>query len=210
MNKSQATSGIYSILSSATFYEILQVLVGRNRAGVIIVKEYFKPYAGIRILDIGCGTGRILDYLPGNISYVGYDISPEYIAAAIAKYGKRGTFYCQDVIDMEPEILENKFDLVISIGVLHHLNDTYARKLITTAHSALVRGGRLITIDPAFAEKQSPIAKWIISLDRGKQVRTPDQYTRIVSEVFNNVKTEVRNDMLYIPYSHCICVAIKE
>ena len=40
------------------------------------------------ILDIGCGTGKILESLPA-VDYYGYDISKKYINYAKKKYKSR-------------------------------------------------------------------------------------------------------------------------
>ncbi|RKZ72106.1 MAG: hypothetical protein DRQ57_17815, partial [Gammaproteobacteria bacterium] len=49
---------------------------------------------------------------------------------------------------------------------MHHLDDAETLQLFKIAHAALKNGGRLITMDGVFMEKQSPIARWIISKDR--------------------------------------------
>jgi hypothetical protein len=76
----------------------------------------------MRILDLGCGTAEILGALPTDITYVGYDMSPEYIAAAQNRFAGRGTFHCRLLEQAEVAALE-PFDLVLGIGVLHHLDD---------------------------------------------------------------------------------------
>jgi SAM-dependent methyltransferase len=209
MSNSQITSGIRSVLSLPFIYDIVQSFVGGSSSINAFMREYINPYDGMRILDIGCGTGRILKYLPRTTRYVGYDLSDDYINAARRKYGDRAQFYCQDIMNMRPEMLNEKFDVVISFGVLHHLNDIYANKLIRIAFDALITNGKLITIDPTFTENQSFVAKIIISSDRGRQVRYPEQYKKLHETVFQNVLMQVRHDMLRIPYSHCICISKK-
>jgi SAM-dependent methyltransferase len=47
----------------------------------------------MRVLDIGCGPGYMVEYLRG-ATYFGFDINSRYIAYA-KKYGGRGSFYRQ-------------------------------------------------------------------------------------------------------------------
>ena len=148
-----------------------------------------------------------MQHLPEDIEYTGFDISPKYIKSTQNKYGSRGTFICGDI--SSTTFLESSYDIVIALGVLHHLNDVQSENFFSLAYNSLKPNGRLITIDPVFVKGQSFIAKWIVSNDRGKFVRTPKQYLKIGGAVFNNLKYRVRNDMLRIPYNHIILTATK-
>ena len=197
----QITSGVRSILSSPLVYDIFQDLMGSHRIRTEFVQRYVCPNPHSRILDIGCGTARILDYLP-DVEYHGFDLSQQYIDDATRRYGKRGKFKCalveQAVIDqMEP------FDIVIAIGLLHHLDNVQVQALMTLAQSALTKGGRLVTIDPCYAEGQNAFARFLVSRDRGQNVRSAEDYQNLAKAVFSQVKSEVKH-RVWIPYTHCI------
>lgn len=78
------------------------------------------------IIDVGCGPG----YLTNMISYsfskknvLGLDFNPVAIerAAEVSKYLKLNSDFIEyDIFKFNPK---EKFDLAISIGVLHHTND---------------------------------------------------------------------------------------
>jgi cyclopropane fatty-acyl-phospholipid synthase-like methyltransferase len=165
-----------------------------------------RPKFGDRILDIGCGPGDTLPYLP-DVNYVGFDASQEYIKAAQMRYGNDrfacATFICQQV---STTTLKDSscFDIVLAIGILHHLDDAEALQLFRLAQTALKPGGRLITFDGVFVEKQSPFARYIISRDRGQNVRTREGYLAIASQVFSQITVSIRHDLLRIPYTHII------
>jgi trans-aconitate methyltransferase len=58
-----------------------------------------------RVVDVGCGTGEILDFLPAGIHYHGFDLDPNYIAAAREKYSDRGRFECADITKVSADAL---------------------------------------------------------------------------------------------------------
>ena len=89
----QVTTGIRSILSNPMVYDFFQALMGAHAVRQQLVNEHVRPVSGCRILDIGCGTARILDYLP-SVQYYGFDPSLQYINDANQRYGVRGHFNC--------------------------------------------------------------------------------------------------------------------
>lgn len=70
------------------------------------------------------------------------------------------------------------------MGVLHHLSDDDAKVILSSVRSQLKPSGRLITLDPCFTEPQNPIARFLIKHDRGCNVRTPEQYSKLVGDFF--------------------------
>jgi SAM-dependent methyltransferase len=153
----------------------------------------------MRILDLGCGTAQILDALPVDVTYVGYDMSPEYITAAEQKFGGRGTFHCRLLEQTEIATLE-PFDLVMGLGVLHHLDDLTARQFMSIAKAALALGGRIYTVDPCFAPGQNPFARFLISHDRGQHVRDAESYLALPAHLGAEV-TGTLVHQAWIPYT---------
>jgi cyclopropane fatty-acyl-phospholipid synthase-like methyltransferase len=84
------------ILHRAYFYELYHRLIGANYRSRVLVSDYIRPQPGDRILDIGCGPGNMLPYLPKG-PYLGVDANPAYIATARERYGDRGEFVCERV-----------------------------------------------------------------------------------------------------------------
>ncbi len=194
---------ISSILSFPAGYRFFQRMVGAESSRKTYLVEHVKPCPGDKILDIGCGPGDILNHLP-NVRYTGLDISPEYIAAAKQRYGSRGRFFCSDVGLAAIEGEHGSFDLVLSVGVIHHLDDAQADKLFALARRVLSPTGRLVTYDGCYVPQQSRIARWMLSKDRGKFVRTREEYLRLAAPHFSTVEPQLRHDLLRIPYTHLI------
>jgi SAM-dependent methyltransferase len=129
----------------------------------------------------------ILTFLPETVSYVGFDASHHYIEAAIAQFGDRGEFHCQYVNEMTIEKI-GTFDIVMANGLIHHLNDEEAANLCRVSVKALKPGGRLITHDPCYCDQQSSLARYIISWDRGQNVRSGEEYAALLRPFFKEVQ----------------------
>lgn len=199
----QTTRGLRGLLSAPALYDLLQSSVGAGKARAAMVRDYFPDTAGKRVLDVGCGTAAILAHLPEETRYTGFDAWEPYVAEARRRFGERGTFRVGLVEQAQLESL-GRFDLVIAFGLLHHLDDTAARSLFALAARALEPGGGLITLDPARVPGQSPLARWVIGQDRGRNVRAPEAYLDLARSGFEDVRGQVRHDLLRIPYSHVI------
>lgn len=204
---SHRSTGIYRIFESAFVYERFQRLLGSDASRRRYVRELLRPSPGARILDIGCGPGTILDYLPEDADYAGYDLNPGYIEEARRRYPGRGRFFCARVEDAPDE--PGGFDLVLATAILHHLDDPEAGRLVASAWRHLRPGGSLVTIDPVRHPGQSPVARLLVALDRGRRVRTPEGYRGLVAERFPSVETTLLTDLLPIPYSHFLMRASK-
>jgi SAM-dependent methyltransferase len=194
--------GLRGILARAWAYELLQIVVGANRSHARFVAEYVRPQYGDRILDLGCGPGHILRSLPPETEYVGIDSSPDYVDSARKEWGDRAAFRIGDVRD--PLGSEEPFDIVLVMGVLHHLDDAGCRDVLLNGASVLRPAGRLVAIEPARVAQESRASRLLISIDRGSNVRTLEGYAGHARGAFGSVEAEVRTDLLRVPYAHAV------
>ena len=98
-----------------------------------------------KILEVGCGAGFSVEYLKGKfVNFTGVDYSENLI-----KYAKKHNSYtgvkfeCLNVNDFNPEI---KFDVVLMIGVLHHMPEP--EKVIKSLSKILKPDGVIVVNEP--------------------------------------------------------------
>ncbi len=197
---------IRSVLALPQAYQFFFNVVGAPARSRILVRDYIRPKPGDRILEIGCGPGTIIPFLP-ETEYVGFDASPEYIERARARF-PRAKFVCERVSQFTLAGCD-QFDIVLALGILHHIDDQEALQLFKIAHHALKPGGRLVTLDGVWTPDQSRAARYIQTKDRGQFIREENAYVRLAQQVFSNTTSSVRHDLLRIPYSHIILVCTR-
>jgi hypothetical protein len=101
-------------------------------------------------------------------------------------------------------------DLVLMMGLLHHLPDEECVSLLRLAKSAMKKGGKLLAMDGCYRDGQPRIARCFLDWDRGEYIRAPESYVRIAQSVFDEVTPCLRDDLFFIPtYTNMVlrCVA---
>lgn len=202
----QITHGLRAILSHPRVYSAFQNFLGAEGFRKKFVRDQVRPTAGSRILDIGCGPADVLKHMP-DVEYLGFDTSQAYIAHAKSTFSTKGKFFCKE---LDASDLKNmpSFDIVLAMGLLHHLDDDMAQDLMKLAAQALHPGGRLITFDPCFEPGQSSIARYLIKRDRGQNVRNKQGYEDLARSSFSSYEITIRHQP-WIPYTHCFMECIK-
>jgi SAM-dependent methyltransferase len=195
------------VLNQSWAYLSLMRLIGGDACTRRLVAEVLRAQPGQRVLDVGCGPGRLLPFLP-NVSYAGIDASASYLATARARF-PQGRF---EQLDLEGDCStfpDRDFDLILAFGLLHHLPDAPAARLFAFSRERLREGGRLVTLDGVYWHGQHPVARLLISLDRGRFVRSASGYESLARSAFTNVETTRYENLLRIPYSH-ICLVCRK
>ncbi len=106
------------------------------------IKEEVKE--GDKILDLGCGNGRLYEFLKEKrIEYTGIDSSEKLLELARKKYGVEAKFIRGDALSLP--FADESFDKIISIAVLHHIpSKELRRKFLSEARRVLKKNGVLI------------------------------------------------------------------
>jgi ubiquinone/menaquinone biosynthesis C-methylase UbiE len=77
-----------------------------------------------RVLDFGCGNGRLLEILQDkNLEYYGVDISQKLIDLAKIRYPKFSQNFAKTTGQTSLAFPDNFFNHIVSVAVFHHLPD---------------------------------------------------------------------------------------
>ncbi|HZR06191.1 MAG TPA: class I SAM-dependent methyltransferase [Candidatus Udaeobacter sp.] len=199
-------SGLKGILSSSYIYEAFQRLVGVKYARDWLAKNYWKLNGSEKVVDIGCGSGATLDNLPPGINYIGFDSSEAYIAAGRQRFDKRATFIVSTARQLleRPDPRLNDADLILCNGVLHHLDDEEVICVFKLAKQILTVTGRLVCFEPTHLAHQAFLSEWLMSKDRGRNVRLESEWKQLASSVFEVCHTSIATNLYRVPYVHII------
>ena len=101
--------------------------------------------AGQTVLDVGCGNGRLVDFLGAKkrISYTGIDSSKGLTNIATQERGDKGTFIHASALSLP--FNDGTFDRVFSIAVLHHVpSQAFREQFVREARRVLKQDGTLV------------------------------------------------------------------
>ena len=195
----ESNSGLLRWLKVPFLYNAFQAAVGATELRRRLIERYVRPKSGDKVIDIGCGPAPALQWLP-EVEYVGLDINSECIALAQRTYGSRGTFVVGDAQSVRGDSRFIDADIVMAFGLLHHLDDQDAAYCVRFAYDALKEKGRFVTYEPCWMPNQGVISKYLMSMDRGRNIRSEQEYRQLAAKVFENVDAWRDTKPLRIPY----------
>jgi len=201
----------WKILNSAVLYRLIQNIIGGTRARKLAIQKLSSVINLAKdksILDSGCGIGDVLRFLPNNISYYGIDLSSRYIKLAKATWGTRGKFFTGDICSAKTFFSKKSFDVVLFLGVLHHLNDVEAVNALWSARNCLKSTGIIFALEPAFIPRQSLVSRFFMNMDRGRYIRDIQEWKKLCSKSFKVVQVDPLPNALRIPY-HKVTLLLK-
>ena len=117
-----------------------------------------KPTGENRVLDFGCGTGRVTAMLLDmGFKVTGYDLSPGMLVRARAALGEHPDV----VFTSDPQDLQGQWSLIVALGVLDYYTDSTA--LWDEWRRLLAPGGTLLVTAP---NARSPLAWFYVLFSR--------------------------------------------
>lgn len=179
------------------------------------------------VLEAGCGAGFTADYLgPRAHRYVGVDQAEALIGAARRRVNDPSRHFLATSLDaLEPvdAVPENGFDVVLMIGVLHHLSDPIRdlERLMRFLKpggfmlanepqpaNPMIRGARAIRtrVDPDYTDAQDQLSAATLG---GLYRRAGLADVSIVPQgLFSTPFAEVVLPLqpLWVPFSHLACL----
>lgn len=184
-------------------YDRIQRLLGGPQARDKVAAELFGCVRGKSVLELGCGPGTWVPYLPGVESYLGLDWNERHIEVARNRFATENIqFASADISALRHS--GQKYDVVLGIGILHHLDDANARAALRKSAGALTREGIYVGLEPVYHRRQNPVAKLLNMLDSGRNIRREDQYRLLFDSDFGELETRVETKIMRVPYSHCL------
>lgn len=146
------------------------------------------------IVDVGCGTGDALHYLPTFEAYHGFDVDPVAIEFAHKEAAGRTNVTYEARALGEQDLAAIRPSLVILAGLLHHMDDLQAMELLRMfAVPGSIR--RIVTQDVVYLPHKK-VSNFLAWLDRGKFVRREDGYRELAARAGLEVESArvVRSD----------------
>ncbi len=103
---------------------------------VNILKKILPPIATNKVLDLGCGTGRLMSF-----ANYGIDISPAMVQVAKTKFPDKHFSVGNAARN---NLKNNFFDAIFSFHVLMHQNQQETKAILSEAYRLLKTGGQFI------------------------------------------------------------------
>ncbi len=111
---------------------------------------------GDKILDFGCGNGRLLEILKNKkINYAGADISQKLIELAKEKYPEFADNFTKISSSTSLPFPDNFFNKIISVAVFHHFPEKYAQDMAKELYRVIQpEGTAIVTAWNLFQKKK--------------------------------------------------------
>lgn len=210
--RNERSRGAYALLSTGVVYSSMQKMLTKQNLLLTVLKNMeSKNMLGKRVLDVGCGTGQLielLDLFPQSFDYLGIDPSANYIETAKGRHpGRDFSLGTLDTLSLK----DNCFDVAIFSGVLHHLSDIDAKNNLLKVASLLKPSGIVVAVDPVTFPGQHPIANLMARADRGRFVRPVKELERLFNAVSSVLQfsSTVMSGFLRLPYNHVVSIGGK-
>ncbi len=137
-NITQQTKESYNLIASH-FSQKRRFLWPEMKKASSLVK------AGDRVLDLGCGNGRLYQAFAGKkVRYLGIDFSKELLKIARKSY-PQAKFFLADITKRKTYQKMGEFNICFCIAVLHHISSRSSQlKIFENVYKVLKKEGILI------------------------------------------------------------------
>ena len=138
-------------------------------AGEAAIVELLPP-APRRVLDLGCGDGRltalVLDARPHVVEAVAVDSSPPMLARARGRFANEPRVEVRERALADPITALGAFDVVVSGFAIHHLRDERKLALLHEIAAHLAPGGVYVNLEVVASPTPELHAEFRRAIDR--------------------------------------------
>ena len=190
----------HALLANKYAYASYQFCVGGTRYRDKLVKANVLKFTPTQVVDMGCGPGNSLNAIPQSTTFIGIDLSTEYLELAL-KNRATSTLIHGDVVDSEwMESFEHKAEsLYFAMGLFHHLSDEQLFKMFSNLYRYFPSAAKIFSVDPTIVPSSSRVARWFANNDRGRYIRDPEGLSRILRETGFESKASLASNSFNIP-----------
>ena len=188
------------LLKNPSLYRFYQKTVRAKYSEYDFFTFIFKQnnFKKIRMLDICCGDGHILEYINEFIEeYVGIDNNDKYLEQCRSRWKKFNfiNLELKDNINIDP-LIEFKPNFIFINGAIHHLDDKTV-KLINSFIKNNFSECYFLSVDPV-KYNNALLNKIMIMLDRGKFIRNKSEY----EELMNSFESFIVDDFYKMKFQN--------
>jgi cyclopropane fatty-acyl-phospholipid synthase-like methyltransferase len=117
-------------------------------------EKLFHLGSGDRLLDVGCGTGKVLSHFTANFrECIGVERSPTMLAEARSNLQDTNIVLLHGSVENVFEIVDGDFDAITMGGVAHYLASYEIAAFVMRASKRLKPGGRIAIFDIMHSRK---------------------------------------------------------
>ena len=122
----------------------------------------FLPKKGMKVLDVGCGTGIHLDmYRRFNCKLYGIDRSPSMLDVARSRLGDKAELHLGDATQMPYK--KDTFDLILCMLALHEMDQLTRILVLSEIRRVLKTDGHILLVDYHTGHVR-PVKGWLTKL----------------------------------------------
>jgi SAM-dependent methyltransferase len=162
--------------SPAFFHQANRILDRIATGNVRCLRRALRPTPSDLVLDVGCGTGRYARLW--DCRYLGLDADEGYV-----RYAARirpGRVLMADGTRLP--VRDASVDAVFCLGVLHHLDDKAASRMVGELRRVCRDGGTFAMLEPLAPEpKDGRFRHWLAGYERGEHFRRYDALAALLS-----------------------------
>ena len=175
-------TSLYQILEIPGMYDFVQNVLGGKRVFATLqqaVARYLETICYENVLDVGCGTGLAMTWFTGE--YYGVGINPHYLKKVLAT----GPYFFQVGDATALPFQDETFEVVFTLGVLHHLDAEQRPKMLAEIGRVCKSGGHLLILDGLIPSNRLNLIGYALArLDRGRYKMRIEQFQNMLAQAF--------------------------